>query len=208
MRDWITLENADIVMAWATVAGVVVAFFAALFALSQLRMIRKDSRERTRPYVQLDVVPGLHGPGSWDLIIENRGASTALEVVIDAGDFAPLDAEDHIAPILGNYLLTPKTLIPGARRRVMWGFEPRDRDEKAGVLEPREATVSYFDERTASRRWLRRAPYRETFTLGDAFGPAAFPAPIEGSKPNNEDMLAHIDRALRTMNGHIGELRR
>lgn len=182
MRDWITLENADIVMAWATVAGVVVAFFAALFALSQLRMIRKDSRERTRPYVQLDVVPGLHGPGSWDLIIENRGASTALEVVIDAGDFAPLDAEDHIAPILGNYLLTPKTLIPGARRRVMWGFEPRDRDEKAGVLEPREATVSYFDERTASRRWLRRAPYLGDVYPGRCLRSRGLPCPDRGQQ--------------------------
>ena len=208
MHEWITAANADIVMAWASLAGVVVAFFAALFALSQLRMIRKDSRERTRPYVQLDVVPGLHGPGSWDLIVENRGASAALGVVIDAGEFTPLDVEDHIAPIIGKYLLTPKTLVPGARRRVMWGFQLAGRDARAGVLEPRKATVTYLDERKASRKWPKPRPYRETFVLGDTHGAAVFPAPTEGSKPNSRDMLAHIDRALRAMNSHIGELRR
>lgn len=208
MHEWITAANADVVMAWASLAGVVVAFFAALFALSQLRMIRKDSRERTRPYVQLDVVPGLHGPGSWDLIVENRGASAALQVVIDAGLFTPLDADDHIAPIIGDYLLTPKTLVPGARRRVMWGLQQTAGNVKAGVLEPREATVTYIDERKAIRSWGKPTPYSETFVLGDAFGAAVFPAPSEGSKPNTRDMLAHIDRALRTMNSHIGELRR
>lgn len=208
MCDWITNNNADIVVAWATVAGVVVAFFAALFALSQLRMIRKDSRDRTRPYVQLDVVPGLHGWGSSDLIIENRGASVALEVVIDAGKFTPHDADDHIAPNIGNYLPAPKTLVPGARRRVMWGLSHPDQDIKAGVLEPRTATVTYVDERKARRKWLKPRPYRETFLLGDAFGPAVFPVPTEGAVPNNKDVLARIDRALRAMNGHIGELRR
>ena len=208
MYDWITKENADIVVAWASIAGVMVAFLAAMFALSQLSMIRKDSRERTRPYVQLDVVPGLHGTGSWDLIIENRGASTALEVIIDAGEFTPQDDADHISPIIGDYLLTPKTLVPGARRRVMWGLSHSDQNIKAGVLEPREVKVSYFDERKARRRWPKPRPYRDTFAVGDAFAPAVFPAPTEGARPNNKDMLAHIDRALRAMNGHIAELRR
>jgi len=208
MWDWINKDNADIVVAWATIAGVLVALLAAMFALSQLGMIRKDSRERTRPYVQLDVVPGLHGAGSWDLIIENRGASTALQVIIDAGEFTPQDGEDHISPIIGDYLLTPKTLVPGARRRVMWGLSHPERNIKAGVLAPREVKVSYLDERKVRRRWPKAHPYNDTFEVGDAFGAAVFPAPTEGALPNNKDMLAHIDRALRAMNGHIAELRR
>jgi hypothetical protein len=208
MWDWITRDNADVVVAWATIAGAVVALLAALAAVRQLSMIRRDSRDRTRPYVQLDVVPGLQGPGSWDLIIENRGVSTALNVVADAGDFQPLDNEDHIAPVIGKYLMTPKTLVPGARRRVMWGYERTDVNVRAGVLEPREVTVTYLDERKASRWWRRRRPYSETLTVGDAFGPAVVPAPFAGPTPNNSDMLAHIDRALRTLNTHVGELRR
>ncbi len=189
-------------------AGGMIAFFAAVFALSELRMIRRDSRKRTRPYVQLDVVPGLHGPGSWDLIIENRVPPQPLEVVIDAGKFIPVDAEPHIAPRLADYLLAPKTLVPGARRRVMWGFHLTDRNLKAGVLEPRQATVTYLDERKARLGWPTPRACQDTFTLRDAFGAAVFPAPAEGSKPTSQDMLAHIDRALRAMNGHIGELRR
>lgn len=208
MHHWITNDNADVVVAWATIAGVTVALLAALAAVRQLSMIRRDSHDRTRPYVQLDVVPGLQGPGSWDLIIENRGASTALEVVADAGNFEPQDAKDHIAPVIGRYLMMPKTLVPGARRRAMWGYERTDVGVRAGVLEPREITVTYLDERKARRWWRRRRPYEETFTVGDAFGPAVFPAPFEGPTPSEKDVLKHIDRAIRTLNTHVGELRR
>ena len=208
MSNWISTDNADVVVAWTTIAGVAVALLAALAAVRQLAMIRRDSHERTRPYVQLDVIPGLQGPGSWDLIVENRGASTAHEVVVDGGVFKPLDAEDHIAPVIGQYLKTPKTLVPGARRRVMWGYERDDLKLRAGVLEPREVQVSYLDERRARRWWRRRRPFTDTFTVGDAFGSAVFPAPSEGLVPGNSDMLAHIDRALRTLNTHVGELRR
>lgn len=208
MRDWITNDNAGVVNAWATFAGVAVALLAATFALVQLRLIRKDSHERTRPYVQLDVVPGLQGPGSWDLIIENRGASTALNVVVDGGEYTPQDESDHIVPDLGKYLLAPKTLVPGARRRVMWGYSTNDARIRAGVLEPRDVSVTYLDERR-SRSWLgRKRPYRDTFRVGDALAGMVFPAPTEGPKPNNTDMLAHIDRAVRTLNTHVGELRR
>jgi hypothetical protein len=220
MSDWITKENADVVVAWATIGAALVGLLAALAAVRQLRMIQQDSRERTRPYVQLDVVPGLQGPGSWDLVVENRGASTALEVVIDAGEFTPLDAKDHIAPVIGRYLLTPKTLVPGARRRVMWGYQLR-RDvthsdgskesvlvREAGVLTPREATVTYTDQRKARSWWGRKRSYMETFLLNGAADGAVIPAPTEGPIPGSTDMLQHIDKALRTMNSHLGELRR
>ncbi|MGG5258639.1 hypothetical protein [Phycicoccus avicenniae] len=202
---WITKDNVDVVVAWATLAGVAVGALGVLAAIRQLVLIRRDSHDRTRPYVQLDVVPGLQGPGSWDLVIENRGASTALQVVVDPGVIHPLDRDDHISPVVGDYLETPKSLVPGARRRVMWGYDSGG--VKAGVLEPRHVTVTYVDERLAARRW-RTKPYRETLLVGEALGPAAFPAPFEGPKPTSQDMLAHIDRAIRTLNTHVGELRR
>lgn len=210
MGDWITNDNAAIIEAWATAGGLLAAVIGAAIALFQLNMIRKDSRDRTRPYVQLDVVPGLHGPGSWDLVIENTGASAALELVIDAGELKALDADDHIVPDLGKYLLAPKTLVPGARRRVMWGadFKENSPPIRAGILELRDVSVTYIDEWKAKRWWRRRRPYTATFTVGDAFEAVVFPSPVEGAKPNNKDMLAHIDRALRTLNIHVGELRR
>lgn len=138
MYDWITNDNAAVATAWATFAGVAVALLAAVFALGQLRTIGKDSRDRTLAYVQLDVVPGLQGSGSWDLIIENRGASTALSVVVDGGDYSPQDEKDHIVTHLGPCLLELKTLVPGARRRVMWGYATTEPQIRAGVLEPRD----------------------------------------------------------------------
>lgn len=194
--------------AWATVAGVLIAVVAAATALWQLVQIRRDSQERTRPYVQLDVVPGLQGLGSWDLIIENKGASSAVEVIVDAGRLTPQDGEDHIIPNLSKYLLAPKTLVPGARRRVMWAYDREDLSIRAGVVEPRVLTVTYLDDKKVRSARARRHPYAGTFEVGDLLRGAAFPAPTEGSKPTSQDALMHIDRALRAISTHIGELRR
>lgn len=208
MCNWITIENADVVVAWATVFGLVVAVAGAASAVWQLVQIRRDSRERTRPYVQLDVVPGIQGVGSWDLIIENTGASVALEVTIDAGELVPQSEGDHIVPNITEYLRAPKTLVPRARRRVMWAYDREDLKVCAGVLEPRIVKVAYLDDKKARSRWGRKHPYRGEFGVGDPLRGAAFPAPTEGAKPNSKDALQHIDRALRAMNTHIGELRR
>lgn len=139
---WITPGNAEVVTAWATVCGALVALGAAVAAIAQLGQVVRDSRDRTRPYVHLDVVPGLHGIGSWDLTIENHGLSTALDVVIDGGDFEQVDEDDYITPHLGEYLLRPKTLVPGARRRIMWSYSTLEPPVRAGIDGPRTITGS------------------------------------------------------------------
>lgn len=209
MCAWITSENAEVVSAWATAAGVLVGLIAALAALRQLRMISRDSRDRTRPYVQLDVVPGLQGPGSWDLVIENRGASTAHDVRIDAGTLEPVTDEDHIAHALAVYLATSRTLVPGARRRLMWAFNLPDRGVRAGVLEGRTARVSYRDEQ-GMRRWRPSKPFENKFFLEDVTGTAAgiYPAPTEGRTTGSGEHLKNIDLAVRNLGAHVGELRR
>lgn len=202
MCGWITRDNADVVTAWATAAGVVVALVAALAALRQLRMISKDSHDRTRPYVQLDILPGLQGPGSWDLILENRGASTARNVLLAAGDLEPADSEDHIVKPLISYLSKPRTLVPGARRRLMWAYRLEGRGIRAGVLEERRVHVSYSDQR-GNR-------YRDEFLLEDVTTVAAgvYPAPTEGRKSGSKDTLEDINLAVRAVGAHVGELRR
>lgn len=206
MFHWINDHNANVWTAWATVATAAIAALAALVALRQLGQIRRDSRDKARPYVQVDVVAGLHGPGSWDLIIENTGASAAVEVTIDAGELTPADAKDHISADLAAYLNAPHTLVPGARRRVMWAYDTNN--TRAGVLRACTARIRYFDERTAKHWWTRLRPYRATYLLEDPIGGNPYPAPTEGPVPNNSDMLQHINRALRTLNIHVGELRR
>lgn len=226
MRGWITNDNAAVATAWATFAGVAVAVLAATFALVQLRLIRKDSRERTRPYVQLDVVPGLQGPGSWDLVIENRGASTALNVVVDGGEYTPQVENDHIVPDLGKYLLAPKTLVPGARRRVMWGYSTNDPHIRAGVLDPRDVMVTYLDERHA-RSWLRRRdPHRALLNERDRVSQRPLPAgghrprtfpdragspempvpgdPIAGPKGHRKDTMDHaLEASTERVRNHL-----
>lgn len=209
MCSWITTENAAVFSAWATAAGVLVGLVAALAALHQLRMISRDSHDRTRPYIQLDVVPGLQGPGSWDLIIENRGASAAHDVRIEAGTLEAADDEDHIVGPLAVYLATPRTLVPGARRRLMWAYHLPERKIRAGVLEERTVEVSYRDEQGMRRR-RRRDPYKERFLLEDVTDTAAgiYPAPTEGRASTSGDPLKDINLAVRSLGTHVGELRR
>jgi hypothetical protein len=214
MLHWITKDNAEIVSAWATSAAVLVALVASCIALLQLRHIRKDSRDRTRPYVHLDVVPGLHGPGSWDLVLENKGASTAVDVIVDAGRINPQSKDDNIASTVPQYLLAPKTLVPGARRRIRWGYRLVDEEGneklRMGVLDPHKLTVTYLDEWRDRFWWRRWRKYKAAFTVGDAFMLPVFPAPTEGntSTANDDTVLKDINLALRALNTHVGELRR
>ena len=43
--------------------------------------------------------------GSGDLIIQNRGASTALNVVVDGGEYQASGEDDHIVPHLARWAI-------------------------------------------------------------------------------------------------------
>lgn len=207
VSDWVTVANAEVVTAWASIGAAAIAGVAALVGLGQLRMIRRDSRERTRPYVQVDVVPGLQGPGFWDLIVENKGASGAYDVTVEVGALPPADAADHIVEPLEAFLSSPRVLVPGARRRVMWAMQVNG--ERAGVLEAKLVKVRYYDLGNARKQFRKRA-ITEEFLLEDctALAAGAYPAPIVGSTSSRSDDLKDLNLAVRTLNTHVGELRR
>jgi len=197
---------ADIVAAGAAVVSAFVALGAILIAWGQLRGLRQQIESEARPYVTIQVVPGLQGPGSWDLVVQNLGKSLAHGLTIDVGTVEKRDNADYIAEPLKRFLSTELTLVPGARVRVMWSstFEGTT---PAGVQGSRTATLTYWGE---SDRERRRNPFTETYPIYDAAAGYGMPAPTEGGRALNgpDKELKDIANALRTLNSHVGELRR
>lgn len=200
------------VTALATVSLAGFAFTAFRASVAQLKLLTADSARQTedsarqiRPYVNVDVVPGLHGPGTWDLTIENLGQSTAKNIKFDAGTITPQHDKDGYAYPLASFLAHPLDLPPRSRRRVMWRRDPQKDRPGDGAPDRVKLAVAYDDDRTGN--------YSADFDLSsDVYG-AASPAPTEGSEVAGttsippEKSLKNIDHALRALNTHVGMLR-
>ncbi|WGY04330.1 hypothetical protein QI633_11290 [Nocardioides sp. QY071] len=186
----------------ATVGLVVVAQRTFGGAADQLRLLQEQAQRDSRPYVTVRAVPGLHGAGFWDLVVENFGKSAAYEVTVDAGPITPRDANDHISERLADYLATPRTLVPGARERVMWRSEdaPSMGVTESGAPAAVTCRLSYRNEQLDQ--------FEETYPLDLMGYGAVVPMPTEGPRASGTGKeLANIEKALRTLNVHVGELR-
>lgn len=193
----------SVVTAVATISLVVVAAWTLGGAKKQLVLQTEQAEREGRPYVTAEVVPGLHGAGHWDLVLRNYGKTSARSVVMFCTDLRVRDDDDHISPSLISYLATPRALAPGARERVMWRMDEdaHGRLSEAGAPGKTSVEVTYSDGIGNQ--------YADTYAFDvDSLGAAA-PAPTEGpSAMGNGKELANIERALRTLNAHVGELRR
>ncbi|GCE44917.1 hypothetical protein Rhow_000543 [Rhodococcus wratislaviensis] len=168
-----------------------------------MTLLREQAEQERRPYVVADIVPGLHGPGSTDLVIQNLGRSIARGVLVDIGPLSKRNDKDHISDPLGRYLTNPQILVPGARHRVMWHHvgNPETGQADAGVPGTVPARITYTDDNGIE--------YSETYELGIANMTSVSPVPTTGPRRSGSNSeLADIDHALRAIAGHVGELRR
>ncbi|MGU3432608.1 hypothetical protein ACNHUS_06275 [Actinomycetes bacterium M1A6_2h] len=199
---WVTAVGAAMTAA-ATIGLVVVAHRTLGGARGQLALLREQAEQERRPYVIAELVPGLHGPGSTDLVIANLGRSLARWVLVDIGPLAKRNDDDHISDALGRYLTTPKLLVPGARQRVMWHNvgNPESERSDAGVPGIVSARITYSDDGGTR--------YSETYELNIAHMTSVSPVPTTGPRRvGSGNEFADIDHALRALAGHVGELRR
>lgn len=175
---------------WRTLGG----------AREQLKLLREQAERDGRPYLAIDVVPGLHGAGFWDLVIENTGRSVARAVKLEVPRWDAADPDDHITEPLRRFLAATHTIGPGARRRVMWRMS-RDDIGVAGAPAVTTLAVAYQDETGGD------LGESVTFDL-ETLAPLA-PSPTEGARKGAGGRdLANIDFALRALSSHIAELRR
>lgn len=156
-----------------------------------------DSRRQTRPYVWLEVQPGLSGYDCWDVTIRNTGRSAARGLYITADwPESPDDAAQNII----QRLMTPRSLAPGAHLRTFWRLP-----DGGGMPERMTVMLHYgSDDPTCG-------PFDEACEISIADYPYT-PAPQEGATSHGGSdevkALKNINNALRAMNIHLGELRR
>lgn len=182
----------------------IAALLTALVAAYQVHLLRKQMSDAARPYVVADIVPGLHGAGSWDLTLHSTGRSAARRVRIttEPSSWKRRNSSDHITEPLLEYLRHERDLPPGARQRVMWSYS-RDDDQEAGGPAMATMTVTYEDDEKKS--------YSESFTFDTDVLAKVSPVPSEGPRKAGSEAgreLMNIDRAIRNLSQHLGELRR
>ncbi|MBH0110985.1 hypothetical protein I6E81_12480 [Salinibacterium sp. NG22] len=196
----------------ATAAFTALLWWVAKRALggtnTQLQLLREQAERDGRPYVTADVVPGMHGGGSWDLVISNSGRSIALDTKFAFDVWPRGGKDDHVSEDLIRFLKEPQTLVPGARKRVVWRSQIKRSGTPAfsvGAPEGHTLVLTYSDELGKQ--------YRTEFSFNSSTIGAAAPMPQEGSRTtaglgDQRAILTDIDYALRTLNIHVGELRR
>ncbi|PWF82341.1 hypothetical protein DEJ38_06490 [Kocuria rosea] len=149
ITDWITAVAA-IVTALFTLALVILAATTWETARDALRasqdaneQARHDSIEQTRPNVFIDVVPGMHGMGAYDIKIFNAGQSSARNLTLDM--LAWPEELDDIGQSVETLFRTPRTLPPQCGIRALWRMtgDFTDGTKVAGMPEQATLTVSY-----------------------------------------------------------------
>lgn len=162
----------------------------------------RDSRAAVRPYVYASLVPGLWGATACDLQIQNFGKTPARELLIDA-DSWPESSDEHVLK-LKRFCETPHTLPPGASHRLLWHDSRTWGDGKPlGQHEVVDITLSYSDDNGDS--------WTEAYRCDVPLLMQVEPSPTEGPTSvgsGHEKLLKDIGHALRTLNFHVGSLRR
>ena len=223
-----TEAPADLVPSWieaiATLVGVVVALAAIVFTVVQLRFTSRQMREtaiqeaqnseaQTRPYVGIDIVPGIAGAGSMDIIIENHGRTTARNIRVSlVGDtFRAQSDGDVIGEALGRLFATGFDLAPGARRRVFWQIPADENSSPRGRMgAPIAAGIAFaYDWAPGDHRAVRS--YTDSIQYDLTEYPNLIPVPstgptAPGASPEMQGKnLLHV---LRAIAANVAEIRR
>jgi len=223
-----TETPADLIPTWieaiATLVGVVVALVAIIFTAVQIRLTARQMREtaeqeaqnsedQTRPYVGVDIVPGVAAMGSMDLIIRNHGRTTArnIRVSLTGDKFREQSDGDIVAPALGRLFATPFDLAPGARRRILWQI-PADQDAspRGHMGTPVVGGIEFsYDWEPGGDRAARH--YDDSIQYDLSEYPKLIPMPAKGSTAHGSSPEVHqkdLVHVLRAIAVHLGELRR
>lgn len=191
--------------AWLTSEEALKASRAAADAAREANeQAKRDSIERTRPYVFAQVLPGLAGPGCYDLVIQNLGQSAARRVMWTFSN-PPSQPDDVATPILAM-LRTPRTLPPGASLRTYWRMEEptgfTDGTFEAGMPSAGELRVTYSSDDPT------HPTYEDTFDF-DIETAGFWPLGAAGPEPQGLERRDRLFYKLgRDIALHIAELRR
>lgn len=183
----------------ATVGLVVGAIMAWQVAKANLRHLRDDSRAQTRPYVYAQLVPGIAGAPTWDLIVRNSGRSSAKNLQIDVSAWPETD---DVIVALKNLFETPQTLPPGTSIRTFWSLGKRHDPQSTGATGidiPVDLTVRYGSDDPDAPN------YTETFRIdSEGIGPT----PVAHSGIELPPNATPTEKKLKEIVLALNELRR
>jgi hypothetical protein len=192
------MDVAAWITAVATVGLVLVGAWAGWAAVRTLKQARSDSEARTRPYITVDLAPGLHGAGAVDVIIRNGGQSATKDLAFQIAGWPLANPEDKYVPLIRKALDARFNLVPGGYRRLLWintlmtaSPIPATAPKRMGMPNLVTVTVSYNGTAQATGSKKRGPAYTESFSL-DAQSIYASPAPSAGP-----DAAHDMDPALR-----------
>jgi hypothetical protein len=210
----------------AAVLAAALAGFALIPAAIQVRQNSKqiaaaalreaqDSEDQTRPYVGMDVVPSIAGGGSFDLVIENFGRTTARNIRISLADsvFGAQYQDDSVGSALARVFAKPFDLSPGARRRLFWHLpdDPKARPRGAKGAPAADTVIATYQWQPGSDREAQQYEERYPYDLTD--WPTIIPRPYTGAdaQGSNDDPNKHlrnIAHGVRAVAHHAGEQHR
>lgn len=206
------------VTAIATIVGVVIAgaaFVAAAIAVVQTgRQMRaaartetENSDAQTRPYVGVDIGPGIASLPSFDIVIRNHGKTTARDIRIELlnGEFGARDGDEMFGPAQARVFAVPFDLAPGAHRRLLWHvLASANRPHSLGAPDSGEVGVSYGWEPGDGRE---SRSYSDSIRYDLRDYPALIVIPGTGGKTDGrttDDHLKNAVKALRAIASHVG----
>lgn len=214
--DWIVAVSAA-VTAGLTLCLVVAAFYAWRTAIDTLNaskdaseQAKRDSIERTRPYVYAHVVPSLAGVGLLDLVVRNSGQSAARDLTLTYDSWP--NPVDDVTESLQTMFTTPRTLPPGCSLRVLWRLEAGE-GRKFNEGDPKMAGID--NDGTVGVRYTSgdpsHPPYEDDFIL--LFDKSGYwPVPEDGAEPGqsfkDHPELKAFYQLGRTLVRRVGELDR
>ncbi|MCB4209155.1 hypothetical protein [Arthrobacter sp. UM1] len=175
------------------------------YAVRQFRLNRKNSDAQTRPYISARLLPGIWGPGNYDLLVENHGKSAARDIrlTIDGSIDDPKGdgalAESLRKPYTGNYSFD---LPPGARRRFAWKLKISAATHEGVSSGPVPLNITYTDSIHLNKK---KDKYSENISVDAEELGKLLAAPLEGFHPADRksytlkhiaDRLALLVRAI------------
>lgn len=166
----------------------------------------RDSIERTRPYVFVEVVAGLAGISTYDLVIRNTGKSSARGVILQFNPWP--DEIDDIAEKLQKMMKTPRDIPPGSSLRTIWHLGTSENEtfsdgtKQAGMPLAGTIRVQYGSDEP------KRKTYTDSYPF-DVNSAGLWPAPTTGPEARGLDKNERsFYKAIQTLTHHVGEMRR
>ncbi len=192
------------VVAWKTAKATLDASRRASAAAEAANeQARLDSIARTRPYVYVEVIPGLAGVDTYDVRVFNSGRSAAQRLTLDYDSWP--DELDDIAQALKTMFTTPRTLPPGCSLRAMWRLGSgqgtfTDGTTEAGLGTTGKITVHYSGDDPSE-------PYSDQYDV-QIEGSGIWPVPEQGPEPGSAGDRLDFYKLGQALVRRVGELQR